>query len=302
MGKQTVVLVGATGRFGAQVARALLPRPDVTLRLLARDPANEKLAPLRIAGANVIGAALQSPASLDAALAGADVVVSTLDGGPDVMIAGQTELLRAAERCAVRRFIPSDYSLDYFAVGGGESSMLDLRRQFARMLAASPIKRSHVMFGTFTEMLLSRRGRVFDFERCAAAHWGTGDEPVDLTSVDDAARVVAAVALDPCSPERVAFVGETISVREIGAAFEALTGRTLTLTSYGSLDELERWIARLHALALCRHDIASAEVQRARLNGWGRIGSTDNARFPEITPKRTTEVLRRYLAEREAAR
>jgi nucleoside-diphosphate-sugar epimerase len=289
-----VLLVGA-GRFGSRVARALLAQPDVRLRVLVREAANPTIASLRDAGASIVAGELGDARILDDAARGVEVVVSTLNGGPDVIVDGQTQLLRASERQGVKRFVPSDYSLDYFALGEGDNVFLDLRRRFARVLEGSAVAATHVLIGAFAEVQLSPSMGIFDFRRGVATPWGTGDEPVDVTTLDDAARVVAAVALDERAQRRVAYAGDVISARSVGETFERLTGRPFRIEPRGSVAELEAWIARTRATAKAPTDFVFGQYQLAQINGKGKLRTLDNARFPQITPTSAADVLRGML-------
>lgn len=66
---RTIAVVGATGRQGGQVARCLLEQ-GWRVRALTRNPQSKKAAALQAAGAEVVQADLDDPASLEAAFAG----------------------------------------------------------------------------------------------------------------------------------------------------------------------------------------------------------------------------------------
>ena len=89
-----VLLVGGTGTLGARTAHHLLAQ-GADLRLLVRDipsSAQQKALSLNAiarAGATIVRGDLGDAAALDAATTGIDVVVSTVQGGPDVIVEGQ---------------------------------------------------------------------------------------------------------------------------------------------------------------------------------------------------------------------
>jgi nucleoside-diphosphate-sugar epimerase len=296
--QKTVVLVGATGRFGARIATALLASRGAHLRIVTRDAANPKLRPLLDAGATIASAELANAGALDSALRDADVVVSALNGGPDVIVDGQERLLRASERIGVRRFIPSDYSLDYSALDEGDNVFLDLRRRFALMLDASAVAATHVLVGAFTEVQLSPRMGIFDLASGVATPWGNGDEAVDMTTLDDAARVVAQLAVDDAAPLRIAFAGDSTSVRALATTFEQVTGRPLRIEPRGSAADLAAWIARARASAKSPMEFVFGQYQLAQINGKGKLRTLDNARFPDIVPTTAADVLRGVLERR----
>jgi uncharacterized protein YbjT (DUF2867 family) len=121
---KTVLLVGATGNFGAYIARALLAK-GISPRLLVRPGSRYKLA----ADLAAAGEVTDNP---DSAFAGIDTVISAVQGGPETIIDTQLDLLNAARAAGVRRFIPSGFSMNLFGLDEGENINSDWRREFAR--------------------------------------------------------------------------------------------------------------------------------------------------------------------------
>ena len=135
---QTVLLAGATGMRGSRIARHLLDQPEAHLRLLVRGGDAAKRAalnPLLARGAEIIEGDLADRASLDRATQGVDVIVSAVQGGPDVIIDGQVALAEAGRRNGVRRILPSDYALDLFKATPGEHERFNMRAEADRRIA-----------------------------------------------------------------------------------------------------------------------------------------------------------------------
>ena len=105
-----VLLVGATGRLGSRIARELLSK-RTPLRALCRPGSG--YGALRRMGAEIVFGDLREPASLAAACAGVDTVVTTANtahrGGDDTVdsvdLQGTTDLIDAATNAGVRHFI-----------------------------------------------------------------------------------------------------------------------------------------------------------------------------------------------------
>lgn len=105
-----VLLVGATGRLGGRIARELLSR-GVSVRALCR--ASSGYGALQRMGAEIAIGDLKDPASLAAACAGADTVITTANTarrtGDDTVDAvddqGTRALIDAAKAAGVRHFI-----------------------------------------------------------------------------------------------------------------------------------------------------------------------------------------------------
>lgn len=144
----TVLLAGATGMLGNRVAAHLLDQPDVALRLLLRQTARvdadkaQAIDALVARGAVVAVGDVTDPASLDAATAGVDVVVSALQGGPNVIVEGQVALAEARPRPATgsgascRRTTPSTGG-DH-ALGGQRHDPAHVRLWFERLHRVGP--------------------------------------------------------------------------------------------------------------------------------------------------------------------
>jgi uncharacterized protein YbjT (DUF2867 family) len=283
---QTVLLVGATGMFGSQIARQLLTQPDARLRLLLRasdDAAKKKaLQPLIQAGAEVVHGDLADRSSLDRATQGVDVIVSAVQGGPDVIIDGQVALAEAGKRNGVRRMLPSDYALDLFKATPGEHLMFDLRRQADEAIAATGIEHVHVLQGAFMAMFGPGMG-TFDYDKATVSFWGDGTRPIEVTSVEDTARMVARVALDrSVKSGKFAFAGDHISILDAAKVIEAQTGRTFERRSNGSEADLR---VAMKAAAGDKSNPFMAVMlayQLYMLNGQTALSDLQNDRYPDV--------------------
>jgi len=243
----TVLLAGATGMLGNRIAPHLLDQSDVEVRLLLRSAAPaeagkaEAVSALVARGASVVTGDVTEPASLDAATAGVDVVVSALQGGPEIILDGQVALARAAAGNGVRRFLPSDFAIDLFAAPQG-APQFDMRRRADRAIDALPMQVVHVLNGGFMDLMLDPgTPGLIDLDKGTAMLWGTGDEPFDLTTVDDTARFTARVATDPADLSGVRYLsGDRTTFNTIIGETERITGTTLTRNVLGSADDLRR--------------------------------------------------------------
>lgn len=292
--RPTVLVAGATGMLGNRIAAHLLDQDEVDVRLLVREPGasaparTKALDPLVRRGAAVVTGDVADPSSLEAATAGADVVVSALQGGPDVIVDGQIALAQAAARQGVRRFLPSDFAIDLFAAPAG-APQFAMRRRADTEIDALPMQVVHVLNGAFMDMMLDpATPGLIDLSAGTVMMWGTGDEQFDLTTVDDTARYTARLATDPDDVSGVRYLsGSRSSFNEIVAETERLTGTTLTRNVLGTADDL-------------RELTAAAEDPWSVVPQWYLLAmlttppfpSTDNDRYRDVRP--TT--LHDYLA------
>ena len=243
---QTILLVGATGMFGSRIAHHLLEQPDARVRLLVRDVGGkeEALGPLAASGAELIAGDLTDPASLDRATQGVDVIVSAVQGGPDVIVDGQVALAAAGKRNGVRRILPSDYALDLFKATPGEHAMFDMRAEADRRIAEIGLEQVNVLQGGFMDLFLPGRGAI-DLDAGTVGFFGDGDRLVEVTSVEDTARIVARVALDRSVPAgKFAIAGDRVSFRDAGEVMARHIGRPIKPVSYGSEADLRAAMAK----------------------------------------------------------
>ncbi len=282
----TVLVAGATGMLGNRIAAHLLDQTDVRVRLLLRDAAPADPDKVRAVdalverGAAVVAGDVTDPSSLAAATAGVDVVVSALQGGPDVIVDGQVALARAAARNGVRRFLPSDFAIDLFAAPEG-APQFDMRRRADEEIDTLPLQVVHVLNGAFMDLMLDpTTPGLIDLANGTVMLWGTGDEPFDLTTVEDTARFTAKLATDPADLSGVRYLsGARVSFNDIIAETERLTGTTLTRTVLGSAEDLRR-------LTAAAGDPWSVVPQWYFLSMLtvAPFPTTDNDRYPDAHP------------------
>ena len=286
---QTVLLLGVTGMLGSHVAAHLLAQPDSRLRLLVRSADDAKLKPLIDAGAEVIEGDLADPASLDRATQGIDVIVSAVQGGPEIIVEGQVALAEAGKRNGVRRILPSDYALDLFKATPGEHAAFDWRAEADRRIAAIGLEQVNVLQGGFMDLFMPDRGAV-DLDKGTVSFFGDGDRLIEVTSVEDTARVIARVALDRgVKPGKFAIAGDRISFRDAGEIIARQTGKMITPVSMGSEGNLRTVMEKAPA---------EKKVMLAYLlymtNGQTALTDLQNGHYPDIRFKSFAE----YTAEK----
>ena len=225
---QTILLAGATGMLGSRIAHHLLEQPDTRVRLLVRDMTSKghMLGPFAAKGAELIEGDLADPASLDRATQGIDVIVSAVQGGPDIIVDGQVALAEAGERNGVRRIVPSDFALDVFKATPGEHAAFDWRRTADEGIAAIGLEQVNILQGGFMELFMPGMGAI-DLDKGTVSFFGDGNRPIEVTSVEDTARMTAGVALDRSVPTgKFAFAGDHVSFRQAGEIVAARTCST----------------------------------------------------------------------------
>ncbi|MET7466821.1 NmrA family NAD(P)-binding protein [Nonomuraea sp. NPDC005501] len=290
-----VFVAGATGLLGGQIVRALLEQ-GAPVRALVRPGTSEEkkrsLTARAAGGLELVEGDITDPAEqLAEAVGDATTVISAVQGGPEVIVDGQTNLVRAAEKAGARRFIPSDFAFDLTKLDDGDNFMIDWRRQAAAARAGSRLDVVSVLNGAFYEVMTGFMGLI-DWQQGTLSHWGDPDQPLDLTSVPDTAAYTAAVALDPAATGTLRFAGEVMSMRQFHDAVQRGSGRPLELRHLGTADDLRAEITRQAALTHNPFDYVALQYQWCMVTGKAKLDSLDNARYPNVTPQSLTDFVR----------
>jgi uncharacterized protein YbjT (DUF2867 family) len=275
----TILLAGATGMLGSRTAHHVLAASNARLRLLVRNAAGsrDKLESLVKAGAEVIEGDLTDPASLDRATRGVDVIVSAVQGGTDVIVDGQVALAKAGKANGVRRILPSDYALDLFKATPGEHAMFDMRAEADRRIATLGLEQINILQGGFMDMFLPGHGAI-NLDAGTITFFGDGNAKVEVTSVEDTARMIARVALDRDVPVgKFAFAGDRISFRKVGEIVAEATGRPIKPVSMGSEDDLRAMMAKADP-----HKQVMLAYLLYMTNGQTALSELQNERYPGV--------------------
>jgi uncharacterized protein YbjT (DUF2867 family) len=289
-----ILVVGGTGELGGRVVRLLLER-GLGVRCLVR-PASDATG-LEKAGAEVARGDLTDAASLRAACQDVDTVVSTataitrlLSGarGPsihEIDELGTAALVDAAEEAGVRRFVYVSYAGISSTVG---TPLEHAKRAIEDRLRRSAMRSVIVRPDAFQEVHLAPLGR-FDVANGKVALIGSGDAKVRWVSTDDAAALIAAVAVEPDPPAVIEFGGpEALSRKEAVAVAEDLTHRRM------KVQRMPAPVARLAVRLLSRRNDALASVFGGGLlqSGPDATWTDEPLRSRGITPRSATDYLR----------
>ena len=121
--------------------------------------------------------------------------------------------------------------------------------------------------------------------------------------MDDAASYVAAAVLDPETLNRtVEVASEQLSMKEIGAAYEAATGQHLRLVSRGPL---AAGYAELERLKTARAEITQLlplMYQLPMVSGKAKLRHVENARYPDVHPTTLAAFIKQNAAASNVSR
>jgi uncharacterized protein YbjT (DUF2867 family) len=166
-----IFLAGATGLLGSRIASALLDQGAAVRALVRPGIDGEKknaIAALRARGLEVVDGDITDPIErLAGAVGDAATVISAVQGGPDVIVDGQLNLVRAAEKAGATRFIPSDFAIDMTKLDDGDNFMIDWRRRAAATYGDTSLDVVSVLNGAFYEVRSASWGSsTGNGERC----------------------------------------------------------------------------------------------------------------------------------------
>jgi len=297
MRASTIVVAGATGNLGGRIVKALYELGAGVRALVRRGTARDKLERLEELGVTVATVNWTSASEVATACSGGSCVVSALQGLRDVIVETQTVLLDAATRADVPRFIPSDYSIDFTKLPGGENRNLDLRREFHKRLDESSISATTIFNGAFADMLTGQMPLIL-FKLKRILYWGNADQRLDFTTMDDTAAFTARAALDPSTPRFLRIAGDQLSARELAAVVREVTGKDFRLLRAGSLGMLGTLINVARTVAPGKQSLYPAwqgmQYMRNMFDGRAMLEPLDNNRYPGIRWKTARDVLSAY--------
>ncbi len=289
-----IVVAGATGRLGGRIARALVGRGGSVRALVRSSTSREKCERLEELGAAIAPVDFGSISELTGACSGASCVVSALQGLRDVIVEAQTALLDAAIEAGVPRFIPSDYSIDFTKLSGGENRNLDLRRDFHERLGSRPIAATTIFCGAFADMLTGQMPLIL-FKLKRVLCWGDPDQRMDFTTMDDTTAFTASAALDVSTPRFLRVAGDQLSARELAAVASEVTGEQFRLFRAGGLGTLRTLIGIARRVAPGENELypvwQGMQYMRDMFEGRAKLEPLDNDRYPGIRWTTARDVL-----------
>ena len=163
--KLTVLVAGATGMLGTKIVSALLDKGNLDVRAMVRRLSppqasindgnaenRKKIDAMKAKSAAIVEGNVMQPETLLPLCIGVDVVVSAI-GNSEVTVPGQKNLIDAAKQQGVKRFIPSDYSVDYRKLDYGDNDNLDKRKEVFEYLQLMGLEYTLVLNGAFMEFI-----------------------------------------------------------------------------------------------------------------------------------------------------
>ena len=235
--EKTIVVAGATGNLGKRIVNALRGHKVKVVALVRKGADDDKVKSLQDLGSEVKLVDTSNIEDLTQAIWGADCVISALQGLHDVIIDTQSNLLEAAVKAGVPRFIPSDFCTDFRKQPEGENRNFDLRREFHKRLDGANVAATSIFNGAFTT-ILTYNVPLFDAKKKVVGYWDDPDWHIDFTSMDDTAAYTAAAAADTRTPKALHIASFQVSPRELQKFTAEVLGTPFELVSLGTRKQL----------------------------------------------------------------
>ena len=282
---KTILVAGATGNLGGRIVDALIERGANVRAIVREESSRDAVGRLREKGVEIRQANLFERSEIAEACAGADCVVSALSGLREVIVDAQKNLLDGAVPAGVKRFIPSDFSIDFTTLVPGKNRNLDLRREFHTILDAAPIKVTSVFNGAFMDLLTKEMPLIlYRFKRIL--YWGEPTVKMDLTTMDDVAEFTARAALADETPRYLRIAGDRVSAEDVRDVMTEITDKNFKLFRAGSINLLDVIISIAKFLFPAKNNLYPAwqgmQYTRDMSEGRAEFVPLDNERFGQM--------------------
>jgi nucleoside-diphosphate-sugar epimerase len=232
--KKIIVITGATGNLGGKIVKALLAK-DVEVRAIVRkETDSKKINDLKQLGVNVYQVDMSNKSEIAKYCIGAHCFVSALAGLRDTIIDAQKICLDAAIEANVKRFIPSDFSIDFTNLKEGQNRNLDLRREFHNFMDKTPIQATIIFNGPFMDLLTTDMPLIL-FKQKKIFCWGNPKQILEFTTTDNVAEFTAEVAIDNDTPRYMRIAGDRLTCNDFVDLLTELTSKSYKLFRPGGI-------------------------------------------------------------------
>jgi len=298
-----IAIAGFTGKLARLITASLLhDHPNVQIHGICRSPNKVDKSILSNPNVKVFEASSTDTTALRHALAGTDVCICCYLGDNSLMIDGQKTLIDTCIAEGVDRYIASDWSLDFSKLQLGDHPAKDPMKHVQAYLEqkekVSNIKAVHILNGAFTEVIWAPFIGLIDAEKGIFRYFGTGDEPLEMTTLQDAASFTAEVAVDPNAVGFLNFLGDRNSIKDLATAYQEAYGVAPQLQQMGSLQELHDTMTQIFKEQSGNPFAWMGNYyQYYMANGSTNLDNLDNDRYPSVKPTSVETFLKEYTKD-----
>lgn len=264
--KRLILVFGATGQQGGSVAAALL-KAGWPVRALVRDPASDKAATLRDAGAETVQGDLSDSDSLRAAMEGVYGVFSVQPSSPGGTVTDDDEIrfgitiADLAQACGVSHFVYSSVASVEAGAGLGH---FESKAMIEAHIATLPLNATIIRPTTFMEMLVMPG---FGLDSGHFNFFMQPDQSMGVVAVRDIGLSVAAIFADPARFAGVTLelAGDIVTGQDLATLFSEVAGGTITYSRFS--DEVlaaNPFLGKLTAMLNRAQPLDEAALQKLR--------------------------------------
>ena len=229
-----VLVIGATGFLGMEICRRLRENDKSVKALVRRASDDAKMKALQDIGVETVTGDLKHPASLDNAMKGISIVISTAsstlsrqegDSIETVDNAGQLNVVAAAKKAGVKHFV-----FISFHPMSQEFALQTAKRTVEQSLMESGMDYTILQPTMFMEVWLSP-AVGFNYPEAKATIYGEGKNKICWVSLQDVAALAVAALDNAEAVNKVFEIGgpEALSPLEVVQIFEESSGRSFTV-------------------------------------------------------------------------
>jgi len=247
LANSTVLVAGASGSLGRHITTALLESKkfkEVQLLFRAESLQDEKkkseIDSFKSKGAIIVQGDVMKLETLN--FSGVDVIISVLSGA--AIYQGQFNLIEAAKKFGVKRFIPSEFGADTTdanKINGKKYPMFEPKLKVQEAIKSSGLNYTFIITGMFMESIFYPFWSGIDLNNKKVNVPGTGKEKILVTHTADIAKAVVDILLNPKSKNTaVKIVGDTLTYDKILSLLQS-NGSKFEVT-YESVENLRKKI------------------------------------------------------------
>lgn len=307
-----ILIAGITGNIGQHAARHGI-KSNHQIRGLGRSPDKLDASTRSRLESFITNKNYYDIPAIETACASVDAIICAYGGMPELHLDAQLILLRAAERVGVKRFLAAGWNYDWRELRFGiDEPIYDAAMSFHRQAAiSSSIKPCHIFSGMLAEVFFGTNGQdgftpkdfgVWEAHAKGGEKsmdvWGTGDEPWNFTTEEDAGKWgVEVVTRD--GAELGGFVNVcswTSSLNEVKETYERVRDAKVAVRSQGTVEELEKLaIEKRESLGPSQFwDWHRYWFHLFCVKGTWNLTSLENDKFARVKPKTLEEFLREH--------
>lgn len=293
-----ISVVGANGDLGCRLCKELVKR-NAKVRAAVRSKSKahelEKLDKEKI---EIHYIDFSDQKKLSEVFAGSNCVVSAISGLRDSIVDAQTSVLRAVEKSGVKRFIPSDFAVDFRNLEVGSNRNLELRKDFKKILDKSNLQITSILNGVFSDMLVTVMPLIL-YKINRVVYFQNPDQKMDFTTISTTAEYAAEAALDDNSPRYLRIACDQLSSRDFVDLMTKLTGKKFKLLNGGTLKMLKSYIALTKFFTPKKNELyptwQGMQYFYTLFSGAAKMDGFDNDRYQDIKWIKAEEVIRNFL-------